>query len=149
MKNLLIISILSALAFAGCSKKNRSDDASAPQVAGMPAPTAKISAEYEAFAASADSLLNALDAQVEAYYGRINSPGRRRHVVSQRREVIQARYHMDKLRERLQKRSRSYQVAVGELNRIEKDNPEFIKHYESELHELERTVAVLLRDTLH
>lgn len=150
MKKIVIISSLAAaLLFAGCGRKSESEDAPSSELTAMTAPALKISAEYESFARSADSLLNTLDAQIEAYDAQFGNPGRRRHVVRQHREVIQAQYRLDKLRERLQKRSRSYKAAVEELNRITNDNPNFIRHYEDDLQLLESKVAVLLKDTLH
>jgi hypothetical protein len=146
MRKILIIFILSAvLPLASCDRKGGVNDAPVSEVTG---PTANMSAEYDAFATAADSILNTLDGQLKAYDGKLGNPGRRRHVVRQRREVIQAQYRLDKLREQLQKRSRSYRAAVQELKRIEKSNPQFIRQYEDDLHLFEGSVGVLLKDTL-
>lgn len=150
MKKIMIISVVTAMLLAaGCGKKDVTGDAPASEVAAIPAPVAKIAPEYESFERSADSLLNTLDAQIDAYDGQLGNPGRRRHVVRQHREVIQAQYRLDQLRERLQKRSRSYQAAVRELTRIANDNPNFIKNFEDDLQLLESKVARLQKDTLH
>lgn len=147
MRKIFIIGILSAVLYlASCDGKGGDNDAPQSEV---PAPTARMSAEYNGFATAADSILNKLDEQVKAYDGELGNPGRRRHVVRQRREVIQVQYKLDKLRKQLQKRSRSYWTAVQELNRIEKDNPQFIRQYENDIHVLEGSVSVLLKDTLN
>lgn len=149
MKKLLVISILAALAFAGCSRKSGSNEASLKENSAGSAPIAKISAEYDAFAKEADSVTCALDSKVASYNTALDKQGRRRHIVRQRREMIQVQYRLDKLCERLQKHKRDYQAAVEALNRIEKDNPAFIRQYKDELHLLERSVAALLKDTLN
>lgn len=150
MKKILIISIMSvALPLTSCDKKSGSDKASLKDNSVGSAPTATISEAYGAFAKEADSITCALDSKVASYNETLDMHGRRRHIVRQRRELIQVHYRLDKLCERLQKHNHDYQAAVEALNRIEKDNPAFIRQYKDELHLVESRVAALLKDTLN
>lgn len=146
--NLVIFIVLAALSLQGCEKKAVSGDTAANEANATPAASVKIAAEYDAFQAKADSTLNELDTLVAACNAKLDDPGRRRHAVRQRRELIWAQHRLDKLRERLHKRSHSYRAAVEGLNRIEKENPKFIRQYQHELKLLDSTVVRLVKDSI-
>lgn len=111
-------------------------------------PAIAIAPQYTAFEREADSTLCGLDSTLTIIDLQTGDPGRRRHMAQRRRHFIKAQYRLDKLREKLEGHSNAYRTAIKNLDRIEHENPGFIRDYGVALRALDSTVAVLRNDTL-
>ena len=104
---------------------------------------------WEQFTAHSDSLLQRYDLKIRAFKLKMNEPKSRVLIVKKRRDMIQAEYKLEKLREKLQNRDCDYREAIATSKMISRENGAFIKEYNASLSALEKTITIMYSDTLH